>query len=394
MFREKNRGGYTLKAQSPITNCWGSAETTVIPTEEVVIFHGHEGHWYNHHHQLASLNGRLYATWSCADVHEDSPGQRMMISTSDDNGRTWSSAVPLVDRRPGEHGEAVITSAGIHVHEGRMVAYYGHYDYTRIAHRLLYEQTTGLNGKADISHVWHQNTFEGVLVSDDAGETWEDAGRIEKFASYIQPHRLKSGRLILPGQMWFPWTDDPYGIEGWTIAGIPRLPDDYVDDSQGFWFAKEARRDDHVCCEGSCFQTDDGVVHMMIRTEIDQLAVTESHDNGQTYSEPMLTDYSDCHCRFHFGRLPDGRYFGVSCPDPGSYRTPMVVATSDDGVRFDRHYIIGNEPDRHPRLKGIQKFGRYGYPNYHIMGEDIYFIYSIAKEDIALMRVPLNAFDE
>ena len=281
-----------MTGTSPITNCWGTARTSVIPTEEIVIFRGGPGAWYNHHHQVLAFDGRLYATWSCADVHEDSPGQRMMLSTSDDEGKSWSEARPLVDRRQGEFDEVVITSAGLHEHNGRMVAYYGHYDYREPALRLLLEQTTGLNGKADTSVKWHQDTFEGILVSDDAGETWEEVNRIPCFASYLAPSRLQSGRLILPGQMWFPWTDDPYGIEGWNIAAIPRLPNDYCDDSQGFWFAKEHRGDDFVCCEGTFFQTDDGVVHMIVRTEIDQLAVTESHDNGVTYSEPMMTTYN------------------------------------------------------------------------------------------------------
>ena len=382
-----------MTGTSPVTNCWGSARTSIIPTEEVVIFHGGPGGWYNHHHQVLHFDGRLYATWSCADVHEDSPGQRMMLATSDDEGKTWSEARPLVDRRPGQFDEVVITSAGLHVHNGRMVAYYGHYDYREPALKLLLEQTTGLNGKADTSVKWHQDTFEGILISDDAGDTWEEVNRIPCFASYLAPSRLQSGRLILPGQMWFPWTDDPYGIEGWTIAAIPRLPDDYCDDSQGFWFAKEHRGDDFVCCEGTFFQTDDGVVHMILRTEIDTLAVTESHDNGVTYSEPMMTTYTDCHCRSHFGRLPDGRFVATSCPEPGSLRTPLVLATSEDGVHFCRHYVVGNEPNTPPRQVGIQKFGRYGYPSFHLVGEWIYIIYSIAKEDIAIMRVRLSALD-
>jgi hypothetical protein len=375
---------------SPITNCWGNAETTVVPTEEYLIFKGREGSAYNHHHQITSLNGRLYATWSTADVHEDSSGQHMMMATSDDLGTTWSSTRPLVDRVPGEFGEAVVTSLGIRVYNGRMVAYWGHYDYTEQAHRLLLEQATGLNGKADLSVRWHQNVFTGIKVSDDAGESWSDAGRIDRFIANLSPHEMADGRLVIPGQMWHPWTDDPYGIEGWTVASIPRLDDDFVDCTQGFWYAKTSRGDDFTCCEGSCYQTDDGVIHMMLRTETDRLAVTESYDNGISYSEPMITDFTDCHCRFQFGCLPDGRYFATSCPDPGSHRTPLVVAISEDGVRFDRHFVVGSEPNHPPRADGIQKFGRYGYPSYHIMDGILFVIFSIGKEDIAMKRVPLS----
>jgi hypothetical protein len=378
---------------SPITNCWGSARTTVVPTEEFIVFAGKEGALYNHHHQLASLDGRLFAAWSTADVHEDSPGQRMMLAVSDDEGETWSDARPLIDRKPGKVAEAVLTSTGLHVHDGRMMAYWGYFQYTEEGLEALYRQTTGICGRADTSIVWHHDVFTGISVSDDGGDTWHDEGRIDNITSYISPHKLASGRLVLPGNNWYPWTDDPYGIEGWTVAALPGLPEGYIDDPQGIWVAMEARGSEFSCNEGSCFQTDDGVVHMMIRSELDRLVVAESHDNGVTYSEPILTDFTDCHSRFHFGRLPDGRYFATSTPDPESYRTPLILATSDDGVRFDRHYVLGAEPDRPPRAVGIQKFGRYGYPSYHIVGDTMFVIYSIAKEDIAVTRLPLKALD-
>jgi hypothetical protein len=377
--------------RSPITNRWGSAHTTIVPTDEFIIFAGGDGSLYNHHHQLASLNGRLYATWSIADIHEDSPGQRMVFATSDDQGETWSEPRAIADRRPGTYAEACITASGIHVHDGQIAAYWGYLDYTEGGLERLYTQTTGICGRIDTSVVWHRETYTGISVSSDEGETWAEAGRIDGITSYISPHKLKSGRLVFPGSNWYPWTDDPYGVDGWTQAGLPGLPDDYVDDPQGIWVAKKARGDDFVCNEGSCYETDDGILHMMLRSEEDQLAVSESHDNGVTYSAPILTEFTDCHARFQFGRLSDGQFFATSTPEPESLRTPLVVALSDDGVVFDRHFIVGNEPDQPPRAVGLQKFGRYGYPSYHIMGDTMFIIYSIAKEDIAVMRVPLDA---
>ena len=315
----------------------------------------------------------------------------MMVATSDDRGLTWSPARPLVDRQPGTLAEGVVTATGLHVHDGRMIAYWGYYDYTEDGLRRLYEQTTGICGRIDTSVTWHGEIFTGISVSDDGGATWRHVGRIDDITSYISPHQLRSGRLVLPGNNWYPWTDDPLGIEGWTVASTPGLPEGYRDDPQGIWVARDFRGDGFPCCEGSCFQTDDGVVHMMLRSEIDRLAVAESRDNGVTYSAPALTEFTDCHCRFHFGRLPDGRFFATSSPAPGSLRTPMVLATSQDGVQFDRHYVLGNESDRPPRAVGIQKFGRYGYPSWHIMDDMLFVIYSIAKEDIALVRVPLGA---
>ena len=121
-----------------------------------------------------------------------------------------------------------------------------------------------------------------------------------------------------------------------------------------------------------------------------RLAVGESRDDGVTRSEPAVTGYTDACSRFQFGRLPDGRFFGLSCPQPRSRRTPMVLATSDDGVVFDRHYLLGGEESAGSRLPGRHKGGRYGYPVLHLDGDNAYAIHSIEKEDVAVCRFRLR----
>ena len=382
-----------LVPRSPITNCWGQARIQGPRSEHFLVFEGVEGAAYNHHHQLTSFEGRLFATWSNGAVHEDGPGQRMLMAVSEDGGASWSAPETLVERQPGRVGDAVVTAEGIHVHGGGMTAFYGYYDYDERGVRTHLER--GNYPKQEPDFRVNFATHTGVLVSEDGGQSWlGPVAKIDRFVPNLGPHRLSSGRLILPGNMWFPFTDDPRGITGWTIAGLSRLPEGYYDDPEGFWYGMWHRGDSFAVCEGSCFETDDGVVHMMLRIEngssdIRALAVSESRDGGESWSEPALTDYSDCSCRFHFGRLPDGRFIGVSCPEPGSPRTPMVAALSRDGVVFDQHFILGEEPAGTPRIPGHHKGGRYGYPSFHVMGDHLFVIYSIQKEDIAVCRVAL-----
>ncbi len=102
-------------------------------------------------------------------------------------------------------------------------------------------------------------------------------------------------------------------------------------------------------CEGSFYQTDDGVLHMLLRTTgpgyAGKLWVTESRDDGTTWSSPVETGFTDNNTKFHFGRLPDGRFYYVGCPDPEprGARNPLVLSLSEDGVRFDRHFILADE---------------------------------------------------
>jgi hypothetical protein len=343
--------------------------------------------------------GRLYASWSNGIIQEDQPGQRMMFAVSENDGKTWSKESQITP--PPIDKTSTYTAEGIRSHEGKLIAYYGHYGY---ADRCLYWDglpngrcIEDYRGSAD---EWvHKDTFAAVRVSDDAGRTWGAPIRnIEKFVPNLRPFPTHSGRLIVPGNITYPYTDDPAGIEGWKRAGLPRLPNWVVDDPEGFHKACIFRHDVRNYCEASFFQTDDGVIHMMQR--IDRivpnpseglLAVTQSADNGETWSEPMMTSYTDSGCRFQFGRLPDGRFFGLSCPSPRSDRTPLILATSQDGVVFDQHYELGGISGATPHIPGHHRNGIYGYPSCDIADGKMYIIYSRNKEDIYFSKLDLSA---
>ncbi len=70
----------------------------------------------------------------------------------------------------------------------------------------------------------------------------------------------------------------------------------------------------------------------------------------------------------------------------------MVVATSRDGVVFDRHYIVGDITGTKPRMPGLAKGGVYGYPTCDIANGKMYIIFSRNKEDIYVTKVDLKAF--
>jgi hypothetical protein len=385
--------------RSPITNRWGQAKTTALPVEEIVVFRGRQGAAYSHHPQVLFDRRRIYVTWSLGAVHEDFPGQHMVVSTSDDGGRTWSDektlSAPPVDQT------SAYTAMGLRAHKGDLIACYGHYGYTPLGMEVLKNPPAygGVDYRKDRSKWVHKNSFTDVRISRDRGATWGKPARIvNRFVPNLRPFPVRGGRLIMTGNIAFPYTDDPAGIRGWKRAGLPRSPAWTVDDSEGFHKLCGFRDDPFDLCEGSFYQTDDGRIHMLLRIvpvppdrHNGLLAVTESADNGKTWSEPMLTAYSDCGCRFHFGRLPDGRWFGLSCPKPRSGRTPMVLAVSQDGVVFDRHYVLGEVPPGKARMPGNHKGGTYGYPSCDIADGVMYLTWSRAKEDIYFAALKLSS---
>jgi len=380
------------------TNAWGQAPLRPLEASEMIVAPGVAGGAYQHHpHLTAAPDGRLLLSWSRGDRDEDMQGQEVVWSFSDDAGRTWSPPRTLVEPTVGPLGPLVLTNGGIHAHAGGLTAYAGCYQRTYLG-MLMYYACGGHGAPSSPGQRLLAGTTTWVLASNDAGRGWERVGRLDGGIVNHPPQRLRSGRLIMPGHVSFPYTDDPAGIDGWARVGLPGLPDDHADDpeqtcvSEGVAGADPAT-DPRCFGEGTLFETDDGVVRMMLRGPAERLYLSESRDDGRSWSPPRPTDYTDCRSRSQFGRLPDGRFFGLNTPKPHSPRTPLVLALSTDGVRFDRPFLVGDRPNVLPRIHGVHKYGRYGYPSLCVLEETVFVAYSINKEDIAVTRFALAELD-
>lgn len=369
-----------------ITNCYGAAKTTRLAGRSTIVHKASS--WdaaYSHHPQVAAIGDRLWATWSLGHLHEDGPGQIMVYATSDDLGQTWTTAQSLVPATQGENGPTCITSGGLHVGQDSIAAYYSSYEITPAAMALFMESGLDRWNKPGLRTL--QDVHAGVYVSQDGGASWNSTNcRLPGFIPNLSPVRLSSGRLLLTGHLLHAYTDDPAGLSGWHIAALPGVPEGYYEWARGFCPPTGLAAELGVC-EGSVYEIPGQPLRMMLRTNRARLAVVESCDNGATWSEPRLTDFTDCGSKMQFGRLPDGRYFALSCPDPNVpesslRRTPLVLAVSSDGNVFDRHFLLGDEPDAPLRYPGAYKHGRYGYAYAQVVKDHLVVINSVGKEDI------------
>jgi hypothetical protein len=350
-----------------------------LPVERVWLYQP-LGQWtYSHHPHITFFNGRFYAIWSNGMVNEDDIGQRVLISSSG-NFYDWTSAVPLAESLTGE----VYTAAGFHQHDGKLTVYIGKYEY---------KSDSVIDGQRLPGDNGHINTKLSAMTTTD-GVSWGDL--VDMNVAIVPnhgPQPTNSGRLIISGNISYPYTDDPAGLNNWKMAGIfpPAMTDNIVDDSESFWKLRDLMGWSVGLCEGSFYQTDDGVLHMMLRSNEDYLWVTESIDDGVTWSSPEKTSFTDNATKFHFGRLPDGRFYYVGCPNPVTrwQRNPLVLSFSNDGIVFDQHFILADE---HYEMKypGMHKGGDYGYPHTMINDGYLYVIISRQKEAVELLRVKLD----
>jgi hypothetical protein len=368
----------SVPKRNPITNGaeWSDDKPVAFPSVrrpkvEAVFIYQPQTEWtYSHHPSLAFFRDRFYAIWSNGRQDEDAPGQRVLLATSADFVH-WTTPRPLVDSVKNDHGvERVLTAAGFHQDHGTLVAYFGNYGPHKETTHLQAVTTT------DGEH-WSAVLEMGVPVNPNHG-----------------PQRTASGRLIICGNISFPYTDDPTGLAGWRMTGLypSAMAATVKDDPASFGEVAQRQGWPAALCEGSFFQTDDRVLHMLLRNtargSASRLWLTESHDDGTTWSAPTETEFSDTNAKFHFGRLPDGRYYYLGNP-VGVGRTPLVLSLGRDGVHFNEHLILG---DTHyaQRRPGAAKGGEYGYPHSIIHDGHLCVIVSRQKEAVEVLRVVLG----
>lgn len=367
---------------SPITNEYDpTAQRPLLSVELVMLYEPQqESDWhYCHHPHITYFNGRFHAIWSNGRRHEDDLGQRVLTASSA-NFAEWTTPTPLMDATWGKHSELVLTAGGFHQHAGQLVAYVGQWEYAADAIQ---------NNERPARSIAHQDTDLLALTTID-GVHWSPPRSLRvPLVPNHGPQPTRSGRLILSGNIMFPYSDEPSGLAGWHLTGIypPDLPNVWDDPEYHGTLARIMNWPIGVC-EGSFYQTADGVLHMLLRSDEKRLWVTESHDDGATWSTPQPTHFTDNRTKFHLGMLPDGRFYYVGSPDPDGERCPLVLSLSEDGVHFRQHYLLG-DTNYARKFPGLHKGGVYGYPHTLVRDGYLHVIVSIRKERVAVLRTPL-----
>ena len=116
-----------------------------------------------------------------------------------------------------------------------------------------------------------------------------------------------------------------------------------------------------------------------------------SADSGVTWTEPVVTDFPEAGARHHGLRLSNGLYALLVNPNPAR-RIPFSIAVSKDGLVYDRIANVRAEPTQ------ARNAGRAKGPGYHYMrgfehDGQLWTIYSVNKEDIAVTIIPMTEFE-
>ncbi len=320
---------------------------------------------YNHHAQLNKFKDKYYFAWSNGVVDEDSAGQRILISSSDD-AIQWSEPNCIA----GDKNDKVISRSclGMHATEQKLFVIAGKID------AYLEASQPGMRRVDPQSH-------ELSVYSSDNGQEWEQVfiynDRIKGI--FEAPRPTKQGNLLCVAA-----TKDGPAILRWHSNELCEDPEIII--------IPQPHGGVFPFGESSWYQTDDGTIIIFWRDEgfSCRLWVNYSTDSGATFSEPCISDIPDSMSRVYAGRLDNGRYFLCNNAFPTLLnRMHLVLLLSDDGYKFNEVYMLVNDPTSQ-RLTGLLKADGYQYPCCLSDCDRLLVGYSVNKEDMECGIVDLT----
>jgi len=312
---------------------------------------------YNHHSQIAKFKGKVFFSWSNGRVDEEAEGQRILLCSSDDAQR-WSDPIVVV----GDRNEKVVAH--------NCVAMMATEDALYVVG--MSEDTTIDASVVGMRRVDPESYAVSVYASTD-GVQWEKALTFDKRIKGIfeAPRATADGHLLCVAVL-----RDGAAILRWPGLDLCEKPE-IITVPQPFGAS-------FPYGEGSWYQTDDGTIVVFWRDEGQscRLWVNTSADNGQTFSEPAISDVPDSMSRVYAGRLTDGRFFLCGNAFPTLLnRMHLMLLLSDDGYTLNKVCMLVNDPTAQ-RLTGLLKEDGYQYPCCLVDNDRLLVAYSVNKEDI------------
>ena len=318
------------------------------------------------------FKGKFYAAFSRGYTGEDMPGQQAVLCTSEDFYH-WSEPQVIVPATQGAYGETCVGPGPMYVAGGKLFYTYGVSDYSK----EYFDANGNFNPRAKGTRT---DTMYRIYTED--GVTWSKPQRISSIGMNYYLRKNLTGRWMSCYGSWLHRSDAeiPDGVT-WNYYVMPT---EMRNNSQ--------KRNGGTLHESSWYQSLDGVVHLMIRSDKGYLWNAESYDNGESFTEFYPTNFSSKNTQFNFYNLPDGRPIAVGSPASSTSvwdMWPLNLYVSNDGYNFDTAYILRDE--RYTmRQTGYSKGGEYAYMKFLVHDGYFYVFYSKMKEVMEVTRVKIS----
>ncbi len=312
---------------------------------------------------MIAFKGALYCMWQSSAKDEDAADTWVAYSRSTDEGKTWSKPMVIAEDIPNGY----CSSGGWHATEETLVAY-------------INTWPDGMSPKGGYTR--YVTSTDGLTWTKPADVLMADGTPIKGIFEQ-DPHVLPNGRIVnaahmQPGLKVKPiYTDDPLGVSGWKEGK----------------FKYSGTGDQSRELEPSLYRKADGTLVMIFRDQnssYKKMAATSS-DNGETWTNAVITNFPDARTKQSAGNLPDGTAYFACNPVNNKTRLPLALVLSKDGNHFDKAYLLRSSNEiPNLRYEGKAKRAGYHYPKSTVYNGNLYVAYATNKEDVQYTRIPLD----
>lgn len=256
-------------------------------------------------------NGRLWAVWYAGGPDEptEGPGNYVVIVTSNDDGRSWSSPKIVIDP-PGD--VRAYDPTLWHDPQGRMWLFW-----------------------AQSSHKWDGRSGVWAMRASNSGSDkprWSQPRRLCDGIMMNKPTARKNGDWLLPVSVWAQKAGEGTRVEHRHDLGKLVGANVYVSRDQGETFTHlgQTRAVDSIFDEHSIIERRDGTLWMLLRTK-SGIAESVSADGGKTWTPATASAIPHVNSRFYIRRLRSGSLLMVRHNPPDrKTRSHLTAYVSDD----------------------------------------------------------------
>ncbi len=380
---------------------------------------------YSHHQKIVLFENKFIVYWTQHSRDENGPGQRMLAKVGTFNAdRTdiaWGGDETLFEIAP-----APVPVRRKHFEHDPNLIYetYAQGSLKLINGRLY------MIGKLSACHGWTDDVqYHGFPGKPLPPEHWFDAAGPEWWTrrkgvvcfdiwwdlgcDFVQQWRLEDGRLVAASPLYKrsePVTQVEVAVG--RFKDVVPVSEPYAS-AIAFDLAPEAMRNDVLngtpekfermpkYAPGTSKLTDDGTNGLAHYTEFRRpdgswVAIRDNLCNpGYYYAAEKARQEDDYppavrtnlfgHAMPVAGELPDGRPW-IVCNT--TRRRDMYLTLSDDGRTFDRTWLLMHNL-RKASDDGMHKGGGPQYFQSVTVGDNIWVVYSITKEQVGVTRIPL-----
>lgn len=304
---------------------------------------------------ITKYRDKLYASWANSYRFENDDNTILAQMTSEDGGFTWSNYKRISDVDKG-FGR----SHGVYFkHGGRLYA---------------------ICPKAGFDYTVYAGLKPEMYVMDDDG-TFKNLGIImdEHFWPMCEPIVLDDGSIVMAGINSEGTPSSPAvalcdgkDITKWEMVIIPNP------DGLPLWGETTVLKLKNKLV---AIVRSEGAVHTAL--------VSESFDNGKTWSGLAESNLPISNSKMYAGNLSNGKNYLVFNARTDKYREMLCIAVGDE--TFDKVYKIKKGYEKPPRF---WKYSEWCYPYAYEADGKLYIAYARNKEDAVLSIIPVESLSE